>query len=139
MTKSDLVKRLSRQFSGLTVAEARDVLELFLSAMKEGLESGDTVELRDFGVLRLRERAARRDRNPKTGETLKIQAKTVVHFKQSSILKRELNSHNLQMEPMIGTPFSVFGRLGCFMPALLGLGHLMPVFPRMNLPSERFS
>ena len=90
MTKSDLVKRLSRQFPGLTVADAREMLELFLLAMKEGLKSGDTIELRDFGVLGIRERAARRARNPKTGEKLKVQAKTVVHFKQSRILKREL-------------------------------------------------
>ena len=90
MTKSDLIKRLARQFPGIRNEDARIMLDLFLVAMKEGLKSGDTVELRDFGVLGIRERAARRARNPKTGEKLKVQAKTVVHFKQSRILKREL-------------------------------------------------
>ena len=36
MTKSDLIKRLSRQSPGLTLAESRQILDLFLEAMKEG-------------------------------------------------------------------------------------------------------
>jgi nucleoid DNA-binding protein len=51
LTKSDIIKRLSRQFPGLTLAESRQILDLFLVAMKEGLKSGDTVEMRDFGFF----------------------------------------------------------------------------------------
>ena len=49
MTRSDLAKRLARQFPGISAPGAKELLDHFLLAMKEGLESGDTVELRDFG------------------------------------------------------------------------------------------
>ena len=45
MTRRDLAKRLERQFSGITGTDARELLDLFLDAMKAGLRSGDTVEI----------------------------------------------------------------------------------------------
>lgn len=90
MTKSDLVKRLARQFPGVRKEDARVTIDLFLTAMKKGLASGDTVELRDFGVLRVRSRSTRKGRNPRTGETVSVAAKRVVYFKQSRILKGKI-------------------------------------------------
>ena len=90
MTKSDLVKRLARQFPGIRKEDARVTIDLFLTAMKEGLASGDTVELRDFGVLRVRSRSTRKGRNPRTGEKVSVAAKRVVYFKQSRILKGKI-------------------------------------------------
>ena len=87
MTKSDLVNRLAHKFPEIQKEEAREKIDLFRPAMKEGLASGDTVELREFGVLRVRSRATRTGRNPKTGETVSIAAKRVVCFRQSRILK----------------------------------------------------
>ncbi len=94
MTKSDLSRRLFRQFSGITFKEARELLDLFLSAMKEGLASGDTVELRDFGVLRVRDKKRRKARNPRTGGKVDVPAKKVVYFKQSRILKGKLKGED---------------------------------------------
>ena len=90
MTKSDLIKRLARQFPGIRNEDARIMLDLFLAAMKESLKSGDTVELRDFGVLRVRSRSTRKGRNPKTGETVSVAARKVAYFKQSRILKGKM-------------------------------------------------
>lgn len=90
MTKSDLVKRLARQFPGIRKEEALVTIDLFLTAMKEGLASGDTIELRDFGVLRVRSRSPRKGRNPKTGETVSVVARKVPYFKQSRILKGKM-------------------------------------------------
>ena len=90
MTKSDLVKHLARQFPGIRNEDARVTINLFLAAMMEGLKSGDTVELRDFGVFRVRDRAPRKGRNPRTGEKVKVPAKKVVSFKQSRILKGKI-------------------------------------------------
>ena len=90
MTRSELARRLSRQFPGIAASDARGILDLFLSAMKEGLESGDTVELRDFGVLRIRDKKRRNGRNTRTGEKVDVPAKKVVYFKQSRILKGKL-------------------------------------------------
>jgi nucleoid DNA-binding protein len=44
MTKSSLIKRLSRQFPGISVIEAKEMIDLFLAAMKDGLNSDDTIE-----------------------------------------------------------------------------------------------
>jgi len=90
MTKSDLVKRLVRQFPGIRNEDTRIMLDLFLAAMKEGLKSGDTVELRDFGVLRVRSRSTRKGWNPKTGETVSVAARKVAYFKQSWTLKGKI-------------------------------------------------
>ena len=90
MTKSDLMIRLAHQFPGIRREDAREMLDLFLEAMKEGLRSGDTVELRDFGVLRIRSRSQRKARNPKTGEKVMIEARKVVYFKQSRTLMGRL-------------------------------------------------
>lgn len=53
MTKNELVVHLSQQFSGITRTLSREIVDLFLDVMKEELKSGDTVEMRDFGVLRV--------------------------------------------------------------------------------------
>ena len=90
MTKSDLVQRIARQFPGISRQDARVMVDLFLEGMKKGLMSGDTVELRDFGVLRVRTRAKRKGRNPKTGASVMIGEKKIVYFKQSRILKKSM-------------------------------------------------
>ena len=91
MTKADLFRRIARQFPGITVFDARELVDHFLEAMQKGLASGDTIELRDFGVLRVRKKAERKARNPKTGETVRTDAKKVVYFKQSRTIKPRLN------------------------------------------------
>ena len=87
MTRRDLAKRLGRKFPGITGTDARELLDLFLDAMKAGLRSGDTVEIRDFGVLRVKKSSPRNARNPRSGETFTTKTKNVVRFKQSRILK----------------------------------------------------
>ena len=62
------------------------MVDLFLAAMKEGLNSGDTVELRDFGVLSIRNmQNTRKARNPRTGKKVMVDARRVVYFKQGRI------------------------------------------------------
>ncbi len=75
---------------GITINESRQIIDLFLEAMKEGLKNGDTVELRDFGVLRVRTRGTRKARNPRTGEKVVVNPKKVPYFKQGRILKGKL-------------------------------------------------
>ncbi|MCL4485977.1 MAG: integration host factor subunit beta [Nitrospirae bacterium] len=96
MTKGELVQRLARQFPGIRREDARVMIDLFLDSMKEGLRSGDTVELRDFGVLRVRTRATRKARNPRTGSSVVVAPKKVPYFKQSRILKSSLKSSQVK-------------------------------------------
>ncbi len=92
MTKGELVQKLARQFPGIRREDARIMIDLFLESMKEGLREGDTVELRDFGVLRVRMRSERKARNPRTGTSVLVGSKKVPYFKQSRILKAMLKS-----------------------------------------------
>ncbi|MCL5954077.1 MAG: integration host factor subunit beta [Nitrospirae bacterium] len=92
MTKGELVQKLARQFPGIRREDARIMIDLFLESMKEGLREGDTVELRDFGVLRVRTRSERKARNPRTGTSVVVGSKKVPYFKQSRILKAMLKS-----------------------------------------------
>ncbi|MEC4683799.1 MAG: HU family DNA-binding protein [Nitrospirota bacterium] len=92
MTKGELVQRLARQFPGIRREDARVMIDLFLDSMKEGLKTGDTIELRDFGVLRVRTRSTRKARNPRTGSSVVVAPKKVPYFKQSRILKSNLKS-----------------------------------------------
>ena len=87
MTKSDLAARLAREFPEITCPLARTLIDLFLDAMKEGLAKGDTVEIRDFGVLRVLEKPPRKGRNPKTGASVLIPARKIVRFKRGRALK----------------------------------------------------
>jgi integration host factor subunit beta len=96
MTKGELVQRLARQFPGIRREDARMMIDLFLDSMKDGLRSGDTVELRDFGVLRVRTRATRKARNPRTGSSVVVAPKKVPYFKQSRILKSSLKSSQVK-------------------------------------------
>lgn len=93
MTKSDLIKLLSHQFPGITKNDSRQIIDLFLEDMKDGLKTGDTIEMRDFGVLRVRTRESRKARNPRTGEKVVVNSKKVPYFKQSQILKGRLNKN----------------------------------------------
>ncbi len=88
--KADLVQRLARQFPGIRMNDAREMIDLFLESMREGLGSGDTVELRDFGVFRVRTRSSRKARNPRTGVSVIAVPKKIPYFRQSRILKAHL-------------------------------------------------
>ncbi len=95
MTNFNLIKRLSRQFPCLTLSESKEIIDLFLEAMKEGLKIGDIVEVRDFGVLRIRSRTSKKARNPRTGEKVVVGGKKVPYFKQSRVLKGNLHENEV--------------------------------------------
>ncbi len=68
------------------------MVQTVLDSIIESLQSGDKVELRGFGSFRLRERASRIGRNPKTGEKVNVPSKRVPYFKPGKDLKTVINS-----------------------------------------------
>ena len=68
--------------------------KLFQQSIIESLNQGEKIELRGFGSFRVRERGARRGRNPKTGEAVSIPAKRVPYFKPGKELKELINEDN---------------------------------------------
>jgi len=91
MTKAELVNRVSKR-TELNKRDAEVMVQTVLDSIIESLQGGDKVELRGFGSFRLRERAARVGRNPKTGEKVNVPSKRVPYFKPGKDLKVLINS-----------------------------------------------
>lgn len=79
-TRGDLIDKICSK-EKVTKKVAQNVVDAFLSAMKETLQDGVNVELRGFGTFALRVRPARTGHNPQTGATINIAEKSVVTFK----------------------------------------------------------
>jgi len=86
MTKADIVARIAAG-TGLTKTDTGLVVEGVLESLKDALITGETVEIRGFGTFKIKKRAARRARNPRTGEPVDIPEKFVPTFKPSRELK----------------------------------------------------
>ncbi len=91
MTKADIVEDLYEKI-GISKQEAARLTELFFDVMKETLEKGETVKISSFGNFVVREKRARRGRNPQTGDEMMITPRKVLTFKSSPLLKQALNN-----------------------------------------------
>ena len=92
MTKSVLIDKLTEKVVYLTRTQTEIVVDTVLKGMKNALIKGDKVEIRGFGVFRLKTRKPRQARNPKSGEEVQVPGKQVLFFKVGKELKERLNS-----------------------------------------------
>jgi DNA-binding protein HU-beta len=90
MNKGELVASIA-DHAGLTQSQADAALSATLDSIQGALKSGDSVSLVGFGTFSATERPAREGRNPRTGETIQIAAKTVAKFKPGKKLSESLN------------------------------------------------
>ena len=90
MTKADLVEKVAKD-ADMTKKDAEKLVEIIFASIISTLNEGEKIELRGFGSFRVRERNARKGRNPKTGEAVKIPAKRVAYFKPGKDLKDLIN------------------------------------------------
>lgn len=90
MTKADLARKLQEEM-GITQKEATVDVEALLDLMKTTLESGEQVKIPGFGVFEVKQKDARRGRNPQNGDTITIGARKIITFKTSSVLKSKIN------------------------------------------------
>ncbi len=95
MTKAELVEDVA-EAAELTKKDAERLVEIVFESIIETLNQGEKIELRGFGSFRVRERGARRGRNPKTGDPVSIPAKRVPYFKPGKELKELINEHSAQ-------------------------------------------
>ena len=91
MIKSELISKLAAENPHLTRSDVERVVNTMLESMTEALERGGRVELRGFGAFSVRGRPARSGRNPRTGETVDVEAKSVPFFKSGKELRQRLN------------------------------------------------
>ena len=88
MTKADLVENVMEAIGPVvTKKDCALILDGFLNAAKRGLKKGESIEIRGFGTLAVRERKSRVARNPRTGEAVRVPARKVPVFKPSKDLK----------------------------------------------------
>ncbi|MFT6000003.1 MAG: nucleoid DNA-binding protein [Neolewinella sp.] len=90
MNKGELVASIADN-AGLTQSQAEAALSATLEAIQGALKGGDSVSLVGFGTFSANQRDARTGRNPRTGETIQIAAKTVAKFKPGKKLSDSLN------------------------------------------------
>lgn len=92
MTRSDLVDALEAQFEHLPHRDADMVVKTILEAMAKALAQGHRIEIRGFGSFSTNYRPARVGRNPRTGESVQIPEKRVIHFKPGKGLREAVDS-----------------------------------------------
>ena len=91
MTKSELIEKLAEKHSNLAVQVVENSVKEILEQLSQTLEKGNRIEIRGFGSFSLHIRQPRIGRNPKTGESVKLQAKSVPHFKVGKELRERVN------------------------------------------------
>ena len=80
MTKKEIVKTISEEI-GLTQLKTKEIVQKTFDAIVETLVEERRIELRNFGVFEVKQRAARKARNPRTGAKVSVPEKFVVTFK----------------------------------------------------------
>jgi integration host factor subunit beta len=99
MTKSELILRIGELNPHLYHRDVERIVTTIFEEITNALAKRDRVELRGFGAFSVKQRDARKGRNPRTGETVAVDQKVVPFFKTGKELRDRLNS---KIEP--GTP-----------------------------------
>ncbi len=89
MTKKDIVLKIADE-TGLKQADVKLVVQKTFDIIIDALEMGDKIELRNFGVFKVKERRPRVGRNPRTGEAVPVPPRRVVVFKPGLEMKARI-------------------------------------------------
>ncbi len=91
MTKSELIQKLAERNPHLFLRDIEKIVDTVFNEITATLAKGDRVELRGFGAFSVKHRDARTGRNPRTGETVQVEAKRLPFFKTGKALREKLN------------------------------------------------
>lgn len=89
MTKKEIVKAISEEI-GLTQLKTKEIVQKTFDAIVETLVADGRIELRNFGVFEVKKRAARKARNPRTGDKVFVPEKFVVTFKPGKEMEEKV-------------------------------------------------
>jgi nucleoid DNA-binding protein len=117
VTKKEIVKTISEEI-GLTQLKTKEIVQKTFDAIVETLVEEGRIELRNFGVFEVKQRAARKARNPRTGDRVEVPEKYVVTFKPGKEMEEkvrligerkrqreaEANADNSAAEPNLQPP-----------------------------------
>jgi integration host factor subunit alpha len=90
MTKAEIVEQIYEKV-GFSKKESAELVERVFDIIKKTLSDGEKVKISGFGNFVVREKNARKGRNPQTGEEIRLAARRVLTFKPSLVLKNILN------------------------------------------------
>jgi len=93
MTRSELISRIAQQNPHLYHRDIERIVATIFDEITGALANGDRVELRGFGAFSVKSRDARIGRNPRTGESVSVEAKSVPFFKTGKQLRDRLNGN----------------------------------------------
>lgn len=111
MTKKEIVKTISDKI-GLTQLKTKEIVQQTFDAIVDTLVEERRIELRNFGVFEVKKRAARKARNPRTGERVDVAEKFVVTFKPGKEMEEKVRMLELaeaakaraEVPPISATP-----------------------------------
>lgn len=99
MTKKEIVKTISDEI-GLTQLKTKEIVQKTFDAIVEALVDERRIELRNFGVFEVKERAARKARNPRTGQRVDVPRKFVVTFKPGKEMEEKVRKLEERMNAL---------------------------------------
>ena len=90
MTKADIAQRIQDK-TGFSKKESAEMMEAVFSILKKTLEAGEKIKIAGFGNFEVKQKKDRRGRNPQTGESITIEARRILTFKPSNLLRNAIN------------------------------------------------
>jgi len=91
MTRSELIQAISKALPMLSPEDVEQGVRRILDQLGDALAHGERIEIRGFGSFTLHIRPARQGRNPRSGETVAIPARSVPHFKPGKELRERVD------------------------------------------------
>jgi len=92
MTKADIIEHVYEKVGGFSKKEAAEIVEAVFQVMKNSLTTNKKIKISGFGNFMVRQKKERMGRNPQTSQPIVIQARYVLSFKPSQVLKNALNN-----------------------------------------------
>jgi nucleoid DNA-binding protein len=89
MTKKDIILKVSDQ-SNIKQIDVKKVVQMTFDCIVEALARGEKIELRNFGVFKLKQRKSRTGRNPRTGAVVPVPPRKAVVFKPGLEMKQKI-------------------------------------------------
>lgn len=89
-TKKDIVKEVAAR-TGFDISSVKNIVQTMFDAMCEGLARDGNIEIRNFGIFKVKSTPARKARNPKTSEIITVPAKKHISFKPGQEMKMKIN------------------------------------------------
>ena len=89
ITKKDIILQIAND-TGIKQVDVKQVVQKTLDLITHHLTQNETVELRNFGIFKVKSRKGRTGRNPRTGEEVPVPPKKVAVFKPGLLMKRDI-------------------------------------------------